>query len=473
MSGTMGAVSERVRYSLLVVDDEPDIRGMVADILEDEGYEVMVAEHASAARQCLRKKRPDLVLLDVWMPDTDGLSLLKEWANDSGLPCPVVMMSGHGTVETAVEATRLGAYDFVEKPLSLAKLLLVVERALEADGLRRELSGLRELTDQVKQPIGDSRVMQSLRNQVARIAGHDTWVLISGEAGTGKRTVARYLHALSRRARGPFVEVAAGSMSGAGSAIELFGSEQQGRTVYGRLEQANRGTLFIDEVADLDLQAQTRLLSALNSRRFHRVGGVDAVQIDVRVAAASRVDLEAEVRAGRFREDLYYQLNVVPLHVPPLREHLDDLRPLVESQVAHLTAREGLQQRRFTEAALLRLRRHHWPGNVRELKNLVQRLLILGDGPEIPLAEVDMALSGVMDSHLRPNGGGVDPLQSPDLDKPLREAREAFERRYLEQQLAAVHGSVGELAKLSGLERTHLYRKLRALGIDPSEFQRP
>jgi len=471
----MGGVSQqaRVRHSLLVVDDEPDIRSMVADILEDEGYEVMLAEHAAAARQSVRRQRPDLVLLDIWMPDTDGLSLLKEWVGGGGLPCPVVMMSGHGTVETAVEATRLGAYDFIEKPLSLAKLLLVVERALEAERLRRELSGLRQRADPFIQPIGDSRPIQALRAQVSRIAGHDTPVLISGEAGTGKRTIARYLHTLSRRARGPFVEVAAGSMSGAGSAVELFGSEQQGRIVYGRLEQASRGTLFIDEVSDLDLQAQTRLISALSSRRFHRVGGVEPVQIDVRVAAASRVDLEVEVREGRFREDLYYQLNVVPLRIPPLRDHLEDLTALVEAQLEHLSAQDGLQRRRFSEAALLRLRRHQWPGNVRELKNLVQRLLILGDGPEVSLNEVEFALGA-------PQGAGSrladhdDPgmLRVCDLDRPLREAREAFERRYLEHQLAAVHGSVGELAKLSGLERTHLYRKLKALGIDPSEFQK-
>jgi two-component system, NtrC family, nitrogen regulation response regulator NtrX len=471
----MGGVSQqaRVRHSLLVVDDEPDIRSMVADILEDEGYEVMLAEHAVAARQSVRRKRPDLVLLDIWMPDTDGLSLLKEWVGGGGLPCPVVMMSGHGTVETAVEATRLGAYDFIEKPLSLAKLLLVVERALEAERLRWELSGLRQRADPVLQPLGDSRPMQALRAQVSRIAGHDTPVLISGEAGTGKRTIARYLHALSRRAKGPFIEVAAGSMSGVGSAVELFGSEQQGRIVYGRLELASRGTLFIDEVADLDLQAQTRLISALSSRRFHRVGGAEPVQIDVRVVAASRVDLKVEVREGRFREDLYYQLNVLPLRIPPLRDHLEDLTALVEAQLQHLSAQDGLQKRRFSEAALLRLGRHYWPGNVRELKNLVQRLLILGDGPDVSLNEVEMALGASQGAEARlaaHDDPGV--LRACDLDKPLREAREAFERRYLEHQLAAVYGSVGELAKLSGLERTHLYRKLKALGIDPSEFQK-
>lgn len=452
---------------ILVVDDEPDIRTLVQEILQDEGYSVQVAEDAASARRALRMRRPDLILLDIWMPDVDGLALLKEWADGPGLPCPVIMISGHGNVETAVEATRLGAYDFVEKPLSLAKLLLLVERSLDADRLRRENLGLRQRDGALVEPVGTSRLMQTLRDQMRRIAGHDTWVLIMGEAGSGKRTCARYLHQYSARRDGPFVEVAAGSIAGTGAARELFGHEEGGRVVYGRLERANIGTLFIDEVADLDMPAQVRLLSALNSRSFHRVGGAEPVEVDVRVLAATRVDLEQEVREGRFREDLYYHLNVLPLRVPPLREHPEDVPELLDFYLERIIAEENLPARRFTGAARARLSQYHWPGNVRELKNLVQRLLILGEGKEIDAAEVEVALGGAVvraASAVPPTG-----LSMP-FDRPLREAREAFERLYLQHQLREAGGSVGELSKLAGMERTHLYRKLKALGIDPNDY---
>ncbi|WP_290652314.1 sigma-54 dependent transcriptional regulator [Aquisalimonas sp.] len=452
-----------IASSILVVDDEPDIRSLVQEILEDEGYQVRVAADAAGTRQALRHRRPDLILLDIWMPDTDGIALLKEWSEGGGPPCPVVMISGHGSVESAVEATRLGAYDFLEKPLSLARLLVVVERALEADRLARELRGLRAESDGVDQPLGQSRVMQELRAQARRIAGHNTWVLITGEAGCGKRNFARYLHQNSPRSGRPFVEVAAGSLAGGSSAAqELFGSERDGRVSYGRLEQANNGTLFIDEVADLDMGAQVRLLSALTGQKFHRVGGAEPVAVDVRVLAATRTNLEAQVRAGHFREDLYYHLNVVPLHIPPLREHPEDIPELLAFYLERFVNREKLPRRRFSDAAQNRLRDHSWSGNVRELKNLVQRLLILGEGEEITAEEVNAALgSGA--------GAGVEAPATP-FDQPLREARENFERMYLRHQLREVGGSVGELAKLAGMERTHLYRKLKALGINPHDF---
>jgi len=451
---------------ILVVDDEPDIRSLVQEILEDEDYHVQIAENAAAARAALRLRRPDLILLDIWMPDQDGVSLLKEWAEGAGLPCPVVMMSGHGTVETAVEATRLGAYDFIEKPLSMAKLLLVVERALDADRLRRENVGLRRQAGTIVEPVGRSAATETLRNQVKRLASHDTWVLIMGEAGSGKRTYGHYLHQCSNRRNGPFIEVAAGSIAGTGAAQELFGSEEGGRLLYGRLEQANNGTLFIDEVADLDLQAQVRLLSALNSRSFHRVGGAEPVEVDVRVLAATRVDLEQEVQEGRFREDLYYHLNVVPLQIPPLRERPEDVDALLAFFLESYPSQEGLPSRRLSTPARNRLLQYSWPGNVRELKNLVQRLLILGEGQEIELAEVEAALGG---SVARAAGASTGGLGMP-FDRPLRDAREEFERLYLQHQLREAGGSVGELAKLAGMERTHLYRKLKALGIDPNDF---
>ncbi|MFO7857517.1 MAG: sigma-54 dependent transcriptional regulator [Ectothiorhodospiraceae bacterium] len=448
--------------SILVVDDEADIRSLVGDILEDEGYQVRLAADAREARQALRERRPDLILLDIWMPDTDGITLLKEWS-EGGLPCPVVIISGHGNVESAVEATHLGAYDFLEKPLSLEKLLLVVGRALEADRLERENRGLRAQSEGPVEPVGDSEVMANLRDSARRIANHHTWVLLTGEPGSGKRNFARYLHAHSPRRDAPFVGVAAGTLAGGTTAAqELFGSEQDGHVAYGRLEQANNGTLFIDEIADLDMNAQVRLLSALTDQQFHRLGGTDPVAVDVRILAATRTDLAGEVREGRFREDLYYQLNVVPLRIPPLREHPEDIPQLLELYLAHYSATENLPRRTFSEAALERLRAYHWPGNVRELKNLVQRLLILGDGGSIGASEVAAAL-----------GDDPGPLVDPaamSLDQPLRDAREDFERLYLQHQLREVGGSVGELAKRAGMERTHLYRKLRALGVDPHDF---
>jgi two-component system, NtrC family, nitrogen regulation response regulator NtrX len=454
-------------YHILVVDDEPEIRNLVREILEEEGYEVSVAESGDDAQRARRLRRPDLILLDIWMPDTDGITLLKQWSEAGGLPCPVIMMSGHGTVETAVEATRLGAYDFIEKPLSLAKLLLTVERALEADKLRRENVGLRQHAQPVTEPIGKSPAMQRLREQARRIAHHDTWVLIRGEPGSGKETLARYLHACSARRDGPFVEMRVGSLGRETSAQELFGSEEGGKVRYGRLEQANAGTLFLDEVGDMDLQTQAQLQSALETQSFLRVGGAEKVQVNVRIVAATRHNLEELVRGGSFRDDLYYRLNVVPLRVPALREHCEDVPELLSYYVNLYMNQESLPYRRFTTAAQNRLRNYGWRGNIRELKNLVQRLLILGTGEEIDVAEVDAALG----THpLQPDTTGAAPATtSPpaSFDLPLREAREEFERAYLEHQLQETGGSIVKLARQVGMERTHLYRKLRALGIDP------
>lgn len=265
---------------ILVVDDEPDIRNLVKEILEDEGYEVEVAEGGEAARQARRLRRPDLVLLDIWMPDVDGISLLKEWHEEGGLDTPVIVMSGHGTVETAVEATRLGAYDFIEKPLSMAKLLVTVERAIEAANLRRENVGLRRHAQAVAEPIGKSQVLQQLREQAQRIAKHDSWVLITGEPGSGKETFARYIHACSARRDGPFIDVGVASIARENSAIELFGSEDAGRVHFGRLEQANGGVLFLADLADMDLGTQARLVSALETGSFLRVGGGEPVQVN-------------------------------------------------------------------------------------------------------------------------------------------------------------------------------------------------
>ncbi|RLA32989.1 MAG: sigma-54-dependent Fis family transcriptional regulator [Gammaproteobacteria bacterium] len=445
---------------ILVVDDEPAIRDLVKEILEDEGYEVAIAEGGNAARQAMRTRRPDLTLLDIWMPELDGISLLKEWSRNEGLPCPVIMISGHGTVETAVEATRLGAYDFIEKPLSMAKLLVTVERALEANKLQRENIDLRQHEPALVEPVGRSPTVQRLREQVRRIAEHDSWVLITGESGSGKETFARYLHSCSGRRNGPFVDVGVGAIAGENAAIELFGNEDSGGTVrYGRLEQATGGTLFLDEVADMASETQTRLLSAFETRTVTRVGGSEAVPINVRIIAASHANLEQLVQEGHFREDLFYHLNVVPVYIPPLREHRDDVPELLTFYVDRFVEREGLTYRHFSVAAQNRLRHYDWPGNVRELKNMVQRLLILGHGEEIGADEIEAALTATATA-AAPNDLGL------PLDLPLREAREQFERVYLQHQLRECEGNVSRLAERVGMERTHLYRKLRALGIE-------
>lgn len=448
---------------ILVVDDERDIRELVKEILEDEGYEVSVADSGEAARRARRERRPDLILLDIWMPDIDGITLLKEWSDESGLMCPVIIMSGHGTVETAVEATRLGAYDFIEKPLSMAKLLLTISRALEAERLRRENAGLRRYAQPLLQPLGKSSQIRLLREQIQRVAQHDASVLISGEPGTGKELCARYLHSCSLRHAGPFVDVGVAALLRENSAVELFGFEDGGNVKYGLLEQANGGTLFLDEVGDMDLAVQARLLGVLEGRSYLRVGGNEPVKLDVRIVAASHRDLGQEVHAKLFREDLYYQLAVVPLHVPPLRDHADDIPELLAQYVDIFVSQEGLPYRRFTVAAQNRMRHYGWPGNIRELKNLVQRLLILGSGREILAEEVDIALAQIP--------APVETFPVGQFALPLREAREQFERAYFEYQLRQSDGSIGKVAKQAGMERTHLYRKLRGLGLNPKDIR--
>jgi DNA-binding NtrC family response regulator len=444
---------------ILVVDDEPDIRELVREILEDEGFQVGVAENAATARESRRARRPDLTLLDIWMPDTDGITLLKEWAEGGEIETPVIIMSGHGTVETAVEATRLGAYDFIEKPLSMAKLLLTVRHALETCRLRSENIGLKRRAQPEAEPIGRSVMLQSLRQQARRIAQHDAAVLVTGEPGSGRQVVARYLHAHSPRAGGPFVDVGVAGMTWDTSAVELFGSEDGNRVHYGWLEQASGGTLFLNDVADMDLATQARLLGALQQRSLLRVGAKEPVQIDVRIVAATQRNLAEEVAARRFREDLYYHLNVVPIRVPSLREHPEDVPELLEFYVNLFAVQDKLPYRHFTTAAQNFLRQYPWPGNVRELKNLVQRLLILGSDEEIGQDEVEGAL-GAIPRTAPPSG------QLPGFDLPLREARDLFEKAYLEHLLQASGGNVSKVAQRAGLERTHLYRKLRALGID-------
>jgi two-component system, NtrC family, nitrogen regulation response regulator NtrX len=441
---------------ILVVDDEADIRGLLKEILSEEGYDVEIAADASQARSARAAQVPDLVLLDIWMPDTDGITLLREWSMTDGYDCPVVMMSGHGTVETAVEATRLGAFDFVEKPLSLTKLLRTVERALDA-GRRKRLSA-RTQGSALAVPIGKSKITQMLREQIQQAASSSSPVLLVGELGSGREAYARYLHSLSARAAKPFFMIVAASL-GQDPAGALFGSERDGKVEPGAFDQATGGSLYISGLEDLNANAQRALLGAVEQNGYTRVGGRTRLNLNVRWISSAQEGFELGSSPEPFRRDLLAHLNVITLRVPPLRDYAEDVPDLLRYYVDRLVDEQHLPLRRFSVAAQNRLRNYPWPGNVGELKNLVQRVLILGAGEEIRLEEIERELAVKM---------AVDePLVKQDLlALPLREAREQFERAYLQQQLLLCNGKVGQLAKRVGMERTHLYRKLRALGVD-------
>ena len=442
---------------VLVVDDEADIRALIQEILSDEGYGVTVAADAAEARDARANRKFDLILLDIWMPDTDGITLLREWSDGGDLTCPVVIMSGHGTVDTAVEATRLGASDFVEKPLSLAKLLRTVEAALES--ANKQSSGAHSMRPSLLAPVGRSELMQSLRDKVQQYSEHDESVLLSGEPGTGRGAFARYLHALSRRADEPLISVTAASLTEGSAEEQLLGREEVGDIHAGVFERAGKGTLVIDELTDLNEAAQKILLAVLEDRKYRRIKGTKSVRLEARVVATIGANYERSIEDGSLRRDLVARLSVLSLRVPPLREYSEDVPELLTYYVDKLVDAEGLSFRRFSVAAQNRLRNYPWPDNVRELKNLVRRLLLSGSEEDISLAEVE--------DEIRAGAPADEPLVKQDLlSLPLREAREQFERAYLQQQLVLCDGKVGQLAKRVGMERTHLYRKLRSLGVD-------
>ena len=442
---------------VLVVDDEADIRALIQDILSDEGYGVTAAADAAEARAARAKQKFDLILLDIWMPDTDGITLLREWSDGGDLTCPVVIMSGHGTVDAAVEATRLGAFDFVEKPLSLAKLLRTVEAALESAG--KQATAARTMLPSLLAPIGRSALMRDLRDKVQQYAAHDKSVLLSGEPGTGRGAFARYLHALSRRSDEPLINVTAASLA-VGSAEELLlGREEDGEIHAGAFDRAGEGTLVIDELSELGEQAQNILVAVLVDRTYRRMGSREALKLGARVVATVGADYEARIDDGSLHRDLAVRLSVLNLKVPPLRDYSEDVPELLAYYVDKLVDAEGLTFRRFSVAAQNRLRNYPWPGNIRELKNLVRRLLLSGSDDDITLAEAESEIIAAAPAD--------EPLVKQDLlALPLREAREQFERAYLQQQLVLCEGKVGLLAKRVGMERTHLYRKLRSLGVD-------
>ena len=449
--------------NILVVDDEPDIRNLVQEILVDEGYKVSVAENTKIARKHASNEHPDLVLLDIWMPGEDGISLLKDWQNSGSVQCPVVMMSGHGTVETAVEATRLGAYDFIEKPLTMAKLLVSVKRALED---AQQSNNTANPDNLVEAPIGSSLPIQSLRDQAKKLAAHESVLFIKGEAGVGKKNYANYIHSLSERKAKRFVTLNEDNFNSREATKQLFGSEEDDVITPGILELCKGGTIYINDVAKINSQGQKLLLHLMQKKQYSRIDGNTTQNFDARIMVATQYNLQAEVKADNFDDELYFLLNVVPVRIPALREHLQDVPELLRYYIDFYCSKDNYPYRNFAIAAQNLLLHYTWPGNVRELKNLVQRLLILSSADEVSANEVEQALEE-QNSEAQNDATGYEKL----FNLPLREARESFERSYFMHQLKQVEGNISKLSERVGLERTHLYRKLRSLGINTKEPQ--
>jgi len=449
---------------VLVVDDEADIRELVAGILEDEGYAVRTAADSDQALAAIRARKPALLVLDIWMQGggMDGLELL-DMVKGLDADLPVIMISGHGNIETAVSAIKRGAYEFLEKPFKSDRLLLIVERALEAAGLRRENRRLRTQTLAPDGLIGKSAPAQALRQLILKVAPANSRILVSGPPGSGKELVARLIHGASTRAKQEFVAVSAAGMAPERLDVELFGEEGEGgrpRKI-GVFERAHGGTLYLDEVADMPRETQGRILRVLVEQRFRRVGGDNDVQVDVRVISSSSRDLRDEITSGRFREDLFHRLNVVPVRVPGLAERREDIPELIAYFVEKISEATGLARRRLGEDALATLQVQTWPGNVRQLRNNVERMLILASGEPGEVITAEM-LAGA-DQPSAGNAGAIGAERIIAL--PLREARELFEREYLNAQILRFGGNISRTANFIGMERSALHRKLKSLGV--------
>lgn len=459
-------------HDILIVDDEPDIRALIEGILSDEGYETRVAQNSDTALAAFRARRPSLVILDIWLQNSrlDGLGILEAMQREEP-KVPVVMISGHGTIETAVQAIQQGAYDFIEKPFKSDRLLLIAARALEAARLKREVSELKLRAGAETELLGTSSQITQLRTAVERVAPTGSRVLISGPAGAGKEVAARMIHARSRRASEPFVALNCATLNPARFEEELFGIEsgadpQAPPRRAGVLERAHGGTLLLDEVADMPLETQGKIVRALQEQGFERVGGATRVKVDVRVLATTNRDLSAEIAAGRFREDLYYRLAVVPLRVPALRERREDVPLLARYFMARTAETSGVPARELSEDVLAAMQAYDWPGNVRQLRNLVDWLLIMAPGgPGEPIRP----------EMLPPEVGSAAPAalkldrSSEIMTLPLREARELFERQYLEAQLLRFGGNISRTANFVGMERSALHRKLKFLGVQAED----
>ncbi|HEX7848883.1 MAG TPA: sigma-54 dependent transcriptional regulator [Sphingomonas sp.] len=449
---------------ILVVDDEQDIRELVAGVLQDEGYETRAAGDSDAALEAIAVRRPSLVLLDVWLQGSrlDGLELLEEIKRrDASIP--VLVISGHGNIDTAVAAIRRGAVDFIEKPFNADRLLLMVGRATETEQLRQEVRSLRAATGRDTDLTGTSTSINAVRATLKRVAGTGSRVLIMGSAGVGKEVAARLLHSWSQRTQGPFIVVSAARMIPERVEEELFGVEEAGDLVRtGLLEQAHGGTLFLDEIADMPMATQGRILRVLTDQSFTRVGGTRTVKVDVRVVSATARDLQGEIAEGRFREDLYYRLNVVPVAIPPLADRREDIPALVEHFMAHYAAERRVPTPEVADDAMVALQSYEWPGNVRQLRNVVERTIILAPGDRIGRIDVDLLPAEVL------GGAGEGAGASAMMGSPLREARETFEREYLKVQIRRFSGNISRTATFIGMERSALHRKLKLLGITDS-----
>lgn len=448
--------------TILVVDDESSIRASLKGILQDEGYRGIFADNGEDGLQQVRDESPDLVLLDIWMPGIDGLETLRR-IREQNPEQTVVMMSGHGTIETAVKATRLGAYDFIEKPLSLEKVLLTIQNALKIDQLLEENHALRARIHQQHMLIGNSPIMRELKRQIEVAAPTSAWVLITGENGTGKELVARTLHQLSRRALKPFIEVNCAAIPEELIESELFGHEKgafTGATTQrkGKFDLAHEGTLFLDEIGDMSLKTQAKVLRILQEKKFERVGGNRTIEVDVRVIAATNKNLEEEIRSGNFREDLFYRLNVIPFHAPPLRERSEDLPELAEHFLTFFCTQEGIPRKSLSPEVIAALTDYHWPGNVRELKNIIERLVIMSPGATITEQELP-----AMMTHRRALSQSS---STPGEDRTLREARDDFEREFILQKLEENDWNISRTAEAIEIERSNLHRKIKSYGIE-------
>jgi two-component system nitrogen regulation response regulator NtrX len=454
------------RARVLVVDDEPGIRESLCGVLEDEGFECASVETGEECLETLRETSYDLVLLDIWLPGIDGLETLERIGETPQENRPaVVVISGHGNIETAVRATKLGAFDFLEKPLTIQKVTVVVKNALQHRKLEQEIQTLRDSSGERHAIIGDSVPMRALRQQLSLMAATNGRVLIYGESGAGKELVARAMHAMSGRAAEAFVEVNCAAIPEELIESELFGHRKGSFTganedKTGKFQKADGGTLFLDEVGDMSLKTQAKVLRALDEQRFEPIGASSAVQVDVRVVAATNKNLELEIERGNFREDLFYRLNVIPFHVPPLRERVEDVPLLVDYFLAHFTQAYGKKPKELTTEAYALLRSYSWPGNVRELRNLMERIVIMNPQVRVDARHIPLA-SGLK--------GRLHADKAAENYSTLQEFREAVERDYIAKKLEEAHGNVTRTAELLGLERSHLYRKMKALGISQKE----
>ncbi|WP_265570759.1 sigma-54-dependent transcriptional regulator [Sphingomicrobium nitratireducens] len=447
---------------VLVVDDEADIRELVSGVLEDEGYSVRTAGDSSGALDAIEQRRPQLALLDVWLQGSklDGLQLLEEIKRrDATLPC--IMISGHGNLDTAVAAVRAGAVDFIEKPFEAEKLLHLVARATETDRLRRENEKLKAQAGHEEQLEGTSAAINQVRATLKRVAPTGSRVMITGPAGVGKEIAARMIHQWSPRAQAPFVTVSSAMMEPERVEEELFGIEADGVARPGLLEQAHGGTLFLDEIADMPQTTQAKILRVLTDQSYTRVGGQRPVKVDVRVLSATSRDLAEEIEAGRFREDLFYRLNVVPVNIPPLAERREDIPVLVDHFLARYAADRRIGVPSISDEALAALQAHEWPGNVRQLRNIIERTMILTPGDRASCIEIDLLPPEITES----GGSSSATSQVAMMGSPLREARENFEREYLKIQIRRFSGNISRTAAFIGMERSALHRKLKALGI--------